>query len=97
MSGTSVDGIDVALAEISGWGSGLRARLRHHEWRPFPAPLRKRVLNACLEANVAEICRLNFLLGERFAEAALHTIRAAGVRPQDIACIGSHGQTVHHL
>jgi anhydro-N-acetylmuramic acid kinase len=40
---------------------------------------------------------LNALLGEWFANAALNVIRHAKLRPSDIAVIGSHGQTVHHL
>jgi anhydro-N-acetylmuramic acid kinase len=46
---------------------------------------------------VAEICELNFALGERFAQAALTAIRQAKRKPGDIAAIGSHGQTIHHL
>jgi anhydro-N-acetylmuramic acid kinase len=46
---------------------------------------------------VAQICELNFLLGERFAEAALEVIRKANLRRGQIAAIGSHGQTIHHL
>jgi anhydro-N-acetylmuramic acid kinase len=51
----------------------------------------------CLQGAVAEICELNFLLGEHFARAALAVIRQAGLQPRDIAAIGSHGQTIHHL
>jgi anhydro-N-acetylmuramic acid kinase len=46
---------------------------------------------------VAEICELNFLLGEHFARAALAVIRQARLKPPEITVIGSHGQTVHHL
>ena len=51
----------------------------------------------CLHGTVAEICELNFALGERFAKAALAAIRRAKCKPGDIAAIGSHGQTIHHL
>jgi anhydro-N-acetylmuramic acid kinase len=97
MSGTSADGIDAVVAGIAGNGRRLRARVRAHTHQPFSPALRQRILHACLHGTVAEICELNFLLGEHFARAALTAIRSAGCKPGDIAAIGSHGQTVHHL
>ena len=97
MSGTSADGIDAVVAEIAGSGRQLRARVLTHIHRAFPAKLRQHILHASLHATVAEICELNFMLGEHFAEAALAVIRRAKRSPRDIAAIGSHGQTVHHL
>ena len=97
MSGTSADGIDAVVVEISGSGRGLQARLVAHRQQAFSGKLRGHVLNVCLHGTVAEICELNFLLGEHFARAALAVIGQAGLRPKDIAAIGSHGQTIHHL
>ena len=97
MSGTSVDGIDAVVAKISGSGRRLRAQLVSHWHGSFTPALRRSVLAACLHGTVAEICELNFVLGELFACAALKVIRKAGLNPRDIAAIGSHGQTVHHL
>src|SRR6267378_2741093 len=97
MSGTSADGIDAVVAEISGSGRTLHARLVAHTHDKFTSALRRRVLHACLHGTVAEICELNFVLGEHFARAALAAIRKAGLKPPQIAAIGSHGQTVHHL
>jgi anhydro-N-acetylmuramic acid kinase len=54
-------------------------------------------VTASVSGTVADICHLNALLGEWFANAALNVIRQAKLRPADIAVIGSHGQTVHHL
>lgn len=97
MSGTSADGIDAVVAEITGSGRGLQARLRAHTHHAFPPAFRRRILRACLHGTVAEICELNFVLGEHFARAALAAVRQARLKPQDIVAIGSHGQTVHHL
>ena len=97
MSGTSADGIDAVVAEISGRGRGLRASVAAWVHRPFSGLLRRRVLAAGRQGTVAEICELNFLLGEYFARAALAAIRKAGLEPHAVAAIGSHGQTVHHL
>jgi len=97
MSGTSADGIDAIVAEISGSGRTLRAQLLVHTHRNFRPAFRKHVLNVCLHGTVSEICELNFELGEHFARAALAAIRQARLSPSQIAAIGSHGQTVHHL
>ena len=97
MSGTSADGIDAVVAEIAGTGRRLRARVLAHTRRPFSPALRRQILRVCLHGTVAEVCELNFVLGEHLARAARAAIRRAKRRPGDITAIGSHGQTVHHL
>jgi anhydro-N-acetylmuramic acid kinase len=97
MSGTSADGIDAVVARISGSGRGLRAKVMAHHHETFTLKLRQQVLHTCLHGTIAEICELNFLLGEHFARAALAVIRVAKLKPGQIIAIGSHGQTVHHL
>jgi anhydro-N-acetylmuramic acid kinase len=97
MSGTSADGIDAVVAELSGSGRGMKAHLVAHRHQRFAPALRQHILHVCLHGTVAEICELNFLLGEHFARAALGVVRKAGLKPRDIAAIGSHGQTIHHL
>jgi anhydro-N-acetylmuramic acid kinase len=97
MSGTSADGIDAAVGEISGGGRGLRAQVVAHVQTPFSPALQRHILKVCLHGSVAEICELNFVLGKRFARAALAAIRKARLKPRDITAIGSHGQTIHHL
>lgn len=97
MSGTSGDGVDAALVEISGQGAQLDVRLIAFAAVPFSPDLQRRVLKAAMEGSVREICYLNALLGEMFARAALKVIKQAKLTPGKIDLIGSHGQTVHHL
>ena len=97
MSGTSADGIDAVVAEISRAQNKIRARVVAHVHRPFGEALRRHILHVSVNGTVSEICDLNFVLGHHFAKAALAVIRKAGVRPANITGIGSHGQTVHHL
>ena len=97
MSGTSADGIDAVVAEISGSGRGLRARVVAHAHQPFAADLRRRILDACLHGTVAGICELNFELGRAFRSGSAGGHPQGGLQPKDIAAIGSHGQTIHHL
>jgi anhydro-N-acetylmuramic acid kinase len=98
MSGTSADGIDVALARIDGAPPRLCARLENFVTLPFPPRIRRAILRVAGGAAVpaAEISRLNFLLGALFGEAALTACRKFRVVPAQIGLIGSHGQTIHH-
>ena len=114
MSGTSADGINVALVEIvSGDGTGAslvprqgRTRatagahpstitlLAHAEF-PFPTPVRQTILKTMNadSASVADLARLNFLLGELYAEAVVKTARKYRVK---LDLVGCHGQTIYH-
>lgn len=96
MSGTSADGINVALVQLSARGRGRpRHTLLAHEEYPFPAPVRRAILemmNAEL-ARVADLARLNFLLGELYAEAVAKTARKHRMK---LDLVGCHGQTLYH-
>jgi anhydro-N-acetylmuramic acid kinase len=99
MSGTSVDGINVAIVRVSA-SSASRARthglhlLAHAEY-PYPKPVRRAVLAAMNSSNasVADLARLNFLLAELYADALLATQRRFHLK---IELVGCHGQTLYH-
>jgi anhydro-N-acetylmuramic acid kinase len=95
MSGTSADGIDVALVRILGRARSLRLRLQAHEHFDYPKPVRQAVLAAmnASSASVADLARLNVLLGELYAEAVA---RIAENQKASIDLIGCHGQTLYH-
>jgi anhydro-N-acetylmuramic acid kinase len=97
MSGTSGDGVDAALVDIHRRRSGLRVKMLAFHPLPYPRSLQRRILDASVSGTVAEVCHLNALLGEWFANAALGVIRAAKLHPKHVDLIGSHGQTLHHL
>ncbi len=98
MSGTSADGIDVALARISGAPPNLNAKLLGHTSVKFPPALRKEILRVAEQQPISagELSQLNFRLGEVFAGAALAACRKFRVSPKGISLIGSHGQTIFH-
>ncbi len=99
MSGTSADGIDAALVEISGAPPQITWKLKGHYHRPFPARLRDailRIANATGKTTASEISQLNFVLGEEFARAAIEACKKWRVPITKIDLIGSHGQTIFH-
>jgi anhydro-N-acetylmuramic acid kinase len=98
MSGTSADGIDVALVRISGAPPHLNAKLLGHTSAKFPPALRKEILRVAEQRPISagELSQLNFRLGELFAAASLAACRKLRVTPEKIALIGSHGQTIFH-
>lgn len=98
MSGTSADGIDVALARISGAPPRIWAKLEGHHHVAFPAAVRGAILRLANGAPTtpAEISQLNFLLGEEFARAAFAACKKWRVPMRRISLIGSHGQTMFH-
>jgi anhydro-N-acetylmuramic acid kinase len=98
MSGTSVDGIDVALARVAGSPPRLRSELLDHVALPMAASLRAGILQVAegQRCSASEISQLNFRLGEAFAEAVLGACRKFHVPLSKIALIGSHGQTIFH-
>lgn len=97
MSGTSVDGIDAALVEISGQPPSLTWRLDKFVCVLWEPALRAAILDACRpDAPLQQITALHYRLGEAFAWAALEVARAASVPMESVDAIASHGQTAWH-
>lgn len=97
MSGTSLDGIDVAVVSFAGEAERPDGtRLVAFRTLPYEAEFRERLRAACGEAAAAELSALSFELGRRFARALERTLAAAELRPGDLVAVGSHGQTVWH-
>jgi len=95
MSGTSADGIDVAITRVLGRGFRTRFELLHHAAFPYTPRVRRAVLDAMNSesASVADLSRLNFLLGDLYARAVLASAKKARV---SLDLVGCHGQTIYH-
>jgi anhydro-N-acetylmuramic acid kinase len=95
MSGTSADGVDVAIVDIAGSNVEVVA----FDMQPYPAKLREQIFGLFQPetSRVDDICHMNFLLGEIFASAILKTARRKRVPLASIDLVGSHGQTIYHI
>ncbi|MCU0642680.1 MAG: anhydro-N-acetylmuramic acid kinase [bacterium] len=99
ISGTSMDGIDAALVRLNGNGSATKIELLNFETFPYPDRLKANLLRIAQPGNgtVDEICWMNFVLGEYFADAVYGICNLARIDIHQVDLIGSHGQTIHHL
>ncbi|PET93599.1 anhydro-N-acetylmuramic acid kinase [Bacillus cereus] len=98
MSGTSLDGIDVALVHIEGSGVDSKVELIHFTTVPFCKDIKNEIQQSLsLEnSNVQLICNLNFKLGLCFANAVKEVCKESNISLEKLDLIGSHGQTIYH-
>lgn len=94
ISGTSVDGIDAALIEITGTDVDLKVQLLAGATYPYPTQLREQILQVCAggSLSMAELAQLDNAIAHSFATSA----QAIQTNNQKATLIGSHGQTVYH-
>lgn len=99
MSGTSADGVDVALCRISGHGTESEIQQLDFYFEPFTQEVREEILRLASgkTATAQDFCRINFLLGELYAQAVEAMCHRRGMDVKDIDLIGSHGQTLWHI
>ncbi len=107
MSGTSLDGIDVALLEIedpqgpvgAGDGGGMGSvdwELLAFRTKPYSTDQRKSIQKTMTSGGSREMAVLHTSLGEWFSTAALELLEEAGVSSESVQALGSHGQTIWH-
>ena len=94
MSGTSVDGIDAALVDISGIDLDIKVELVEKATYPYPSALRERILSVCAGEAISmpEFAQLDDAIAIAFAEAAVNIQTVH----EGASLIGSHGQTIFH-
>ncbi|MES2765001.1 MAG: anhydro-N-acetylmuramic acid kinase [Bacteroidota bacterium] len=97
MSGTSLDGIDVAIAEFSNDNGNHSFKTLAYQTVPFLKDFRQQVLDIIEhEAPVANVSRMHYLLPKLYADAVRTVCNDAGFKTSDIDAVGVHGQTVWH-
>lgn len=94
ISGTSADGVDAALVDLS----GTKPKLLATHFSRYPNELRLAILDL-YQPGIDEINRageLDILVGKQFAQATNNLIKLSQIPSSNIKAIGSHGQTVRH-
>ncbi|PWN08080.1 anhydro-N-acetylmuramic acid kinase [Rhodohalobacter mucosus] len=99
MSGTSLDGLDIALCRISGSGADTAVHLIKFCTKKYAAELRERLrsISSVKLADMQELCKQHTGLAAYHAELILEALSEWETEPEDVDCIASHGQTVYHL
>lgn len=98
ISGTSLDGIDVAICRINGHAQQANIDLVAFDTVPYEPAVRQELLNLYEDsANaIARLTSMNVVIGKAFAAAAISVLEANGLNADDVTVVGSHGQTVWH-
>lgn len=99
MSGTSLDGVDVVLCDITGKDEDTHVQQLNFKTYEIPEYLRDKIRKCCSRelVPVELICSLNFELGQLFAESVKKLCEESSVNLDDLAFIASHGQTIFHI
>jgi anhydro-N-acetylmuramic acid kinase len=98
MSGTSGDGVDVALVRIDGSGQSMLARLVRHHHVPYDPALRGEffAIRESGEVTLARLAKLGRQISLTYARAVNDALNAAGLKASDLSAVAAHGQTVYH-
>ncbi len=98
MSGTSMDGLDLALCKISGTGTQTEIMLKEFTTLSYPDEIQQMLKEVVSvpKCSLEELCIFNTYLGEITADLILEFLEKWKVEPSSIDCIASHGQTIYH-
>ncbi|RAU82875.1 anhydro-N-acetylmuramic acid kinase [Pontibacter arcticus] len=98
MSGTSLDGLDVALCAFTGSGTNTKVEVKHFITKPYTPEFRAQVkaVFSKKQVDLEQVCILNAFIGNYHAELVLACLQEWGMEPQEIDAIASHGQTIYH-
>lgn len=99
MSGTSADGVDAVIVELSGQPPALNWKLLKHMHINYEPSLQAEIFT-CFRpetSSVDRLCALNFALGEAYAGVVKSILAETGLKAEDIDLVGCHGQTLWHI
>ena len=98
MSGTSLDGLDIAVCDITGSGMETEVAVKHFTTIPFDETFKSAIREIFSKKTIdfELLCLLNPWVGEQHAAMILKALKGWGIKPAEIDLIASHGQTVYH-
>jgi anhydro-N-acetylmuramic acid kinase len=98
MSGTSVDGLDIALCKVSGYGANTAVELLQFYTASYDADFKTEIASIFCKpmVDLEKLCLLNAWVGTQHANLILAALKKWNVSPTDVDLIASHGQTIYH-
>ncbi|MDX5418564.1 MAG: anhydro-N-acetylmuramic acid kinase, partial [Hymenobacteraceae bacterium] len=98
MSGTSLDGLDVALCEFSGHGVKTRMNLRKFATMPYDTTFKQEVkaIFSKRQVDLEKVCLMNAYIGRFHADLINECLQNWGIAQDEVDIIASHGQTIYH-
>lgn len=99
MSGTSMDGLDLALCRFEGFGRDSKVQVLAYDCMPYEDAYLEALRPVAFQENapLSEVCRLNKLIAQTHAKMLKACLQSWKVDPEDIDLMASHGQTVMHI
>lgn len=99
MSGTSLDGLDMALTKIIGRGENTKVEQLQFITRPYDAAVKNELkkITSLEQVSLRDICYQHAWLAGIHSGYILDALVEWGLQPADIDCIASHGQTIYHM
>lgn len=99
MSGTSLDGLDVAICQMSGYGNNTNCSLEYHTTIPYSLSFKNSILKVFAKKRIdfSHLCQLNAFLGNWYGEQINIMLSELKLHSETIDLIASHGQTVQHI
>src|SRR5689334_19526957 len=98
MSGTSVDGLDVALCKCTGAGKTTSIELLHFETVPYDDQFKAEIKSVFSkrEVDLEKVCLLNAWVAEQHADIINDCLKKSNLTAADVDLVASHGQTIYH-
>jgi len=99
MSGTSLDGLDIALCSVSGKSAQTKVSLEKFKTIEYSGEQRGylKKITSVETVSLSDLCYVHTRLAVDFADMILDTLKVWGISPEEVDCIASHGQTIYHL
>jgi anhydro-N-acetylmuramic acid kinase len=98
MSGTSADGVDIAITRIAGRGAQMTAALVHHHHAAYESSIRSMIfsIRESGSATLEDLGKLARQISLTYAQAVKEALAASGLQPKSLSAIAAHGQTLYH-
>jgi anhydro-N-acetylmuramic acid kinase len=98
-SGTSADGVDAAVVSFDGERPAFPVKVHACLHREYPKSVQADLdeIFSSWKGRLDKLCHLNWAVGQVFADTAVEVLDQAGMKPDRIDVVGSHGQTIYHL